>query len=136
MPAPPLVLWTCLPGEWAERAIEAGRSVALDATFRRSVDRRQAVALARRHGVEAWLVECVLPEEETRRRLDRRLQRGDSPSDARWELYHQQRRAWDPVTELPLARHVRLDTRGPAQETVRQLVRAVYRRTLRERARP
>ena len=43
------------------------------------------------------LVECALPEEEVRRRLERRFQGGGSVSDGRWELFRPQQEEWEPV---------------------------------------
>jgi predicted kinase len=110
----------------AEKTLGKGRSVVLDATFRRAEERARAVALAQQLGVEVWLVECCLPEEAVRHRLELRSQRGDSVSDGRWELFIPQQQEWEPVAEAPACRYLRLDTGGSPQETAGQLLRQLY----------
>lgn len=118
--------------EQAEQVLKIGRSVVLDATFRRGEERSRAVALGQQAGVEIWLVECCLPEEEARRRLEQRLRRGDSVSDGRWEIFAQQQREWEPVVEVPSYRHIRLDTSATPVETMRQLLHQLYTRAIEE----
>jgi len=100
--------------------------VLLDATFRRADDRERAMAVARRAGAEAWLVECTLPEEELRRRLELRSQGGEPFSDAGWQVFLRQQQEWEPVTEVPANRHVKLDTSGLLQDTMRQVLYQLY----------
>jgi aminoglycoside phosphotransferase family enzyme/predicted kinase len=114
----------------AEQHLQDGRSVALDGTFRSVAERSQAVETARRTGADAWIIECLLPEAEVQRRLERRAREGTSVSDARWELFHRLQQEWEPVREAPANRHIRLDTSGPLPETMRQLLRQIYTRVL------
>ena len=106
----------------AARHLREGRPVILDGTFRRSEERARAVALARGLPGEAWIIECRLAEEQARERLESRFERGDSESDGRWELYHQQMAQWEPVREAPPARHIALDTGGSPADNLRQLL--------------
>jgi uncharacterized protein len=110
----------------AEQCLQDGRSVAMDGTFRNVAERSHALEVAHRTGADAWIVECLLPEEEVRHRLERRAQEGTSASDARWELFHQLQQEWEPVTEVPDKRYLRLDTSGLLPETMRQLLRQLY----------
>ncbi len=114
----------------AEDYLSNGQSVVLDASFARGELRRQAAEAARRVGAEAWIIECTVPDAEVRRRLTRRLRRGDSVSDGRWELYHQQKVEWEPVTEVPSERHLVLDTSGTHNETVRMLLLGLFAKAL------
>lgn len=116
----------------ATEHLQGGSSVVLDATFRRREDRAQAIEVAHQHGAEAWIVECCLSAEEAKRRLKLRFQEGDSVSDARWEIYLQQRQEWESVVEVPDGRHIQLDTGAAAQETIRQLLYQLFVRTLQE----
>lgn len=106
-----------------------GESVVLDGTFRLAKDRARAVEMAQEMGANAWVVECTLSEEEARRRLERRFEAGESVSDGRWELYHKQLAQWMPVTEVPPERHLRLDTGGLVEKTMRRLLQGLYTST-------
>ena len=110
----------------ADEQLKAGRSVVLDGTFRRSVERAGAIATARKLGVGTWIVECQLPDDIARQRLESRWAEGTSVSDGRWELYHQQKKEREPVSEVPADRYIPLDTSRPVQETVRELLRQLY----------
>ena len=111
----------------AGQHLREGKRVILDGTFRRSEERAGAVALAAELHGEAWIVECRLSDEQARERLDRRLEQGDSVSDGRWELYHQQVAQWESVREVPPERHVVLDTGGSPAENVLNLLQWAYR---------
>ncbi len=114
----------------AAEELRQGRSVVLDATFRRAGERVQAVALARSLGVETWVVECVLGEGEVRRRLEERVRQGGSVSDSRWELYGPMQEEWEPVEEVPASRYLRVDTSPAIQEVRRRFLRAWWERQL------
>lgn len=114
----------------ASDELQAGRSVVLDATFRRALERTQAVTLAGDMGADVWAIECLLAEAEVRRRLDERQKQQGSVSDGRWEIFPQQREEWEPVGEVPLSRHIQVDTDGPLQEVMRGLLLSLYRSAL------
>ena len=114
----------------AGEELQRGRSVVVDATFRRAQDRAQAVALAQDMGAEVWVVECLLAEAEVRRRLDERQKQEGSISDGRWQLLPQQQQEWEPVGEVPSNRHIRVNTDGSLQEVVRGLLLSWYRLAL------
>ena len=120
----------------ARRQLLKGNSVILDGTFRRSEERARAVALAEELHGEVWIVECRLSEEQARERLERRMARGDSVSDGRWEFYHRQLDNWEPVAEASPNRHIVLDTGGSPGETVRNLLQWSYGSLLRCSLRP
>jgi aminoglycoside phosphotransferase family enzyme/predicted kinase len=110
----------------AEQYLQDGRSVVLDGTFRNTAERSRAIEIARRARVDVWIIECSLPEEEVRRRLERRSQEGTSASDAGWELFHLLQQEWEPVAEVPSNRYLRLDTSGSLSETMRHLLSQLY----------
>ena len=114
----------------AENQLKVGCSVVLDGTFRRSGERLGATAVARKLGVEAWIVQCRLPDHIARQRLESREAEDASVSDGRWELYHQQKQDWEPVTEVPPDRYIPLDTSGPVQENMRELLQQLFRSVL------
>ena len=100
----------------ARQELTQGRSVVLDASFKGSAQRRRALELARETGAELWVLECTAPEATVRERLERRLRKGTSPSDGRWEIYLQQKKEFDPVAEVDPSRHLVVDTSGPKDE--------------------
>ena len=106
--------------------LQSGTSIIIDATFRLARERRRVVETAQEMGADIWIVECTLSEEEARRRLEKRFTAGESVSDGRWELYHQQLAQWTPVTEVPPERHLRLDTGGSFEQTMRRLLQGLY----------
>jgi len=95
--------------------LSRGRSVILDASFARRQQRERARRLARALAASFLCLECRAPAEEVQRRLAERLARGKGPSDARWEIYQEQRRRFQPVTELPPQEHLIIDTQAPPQ---------------------
>jgi hypothetical protein len=99
----------------AEHCLAQGRSVLLDASFQRAGHRLQAMRLAQRLGAEFCVLECWCPEEDMRRRLEARVARGGSVSDGRWELVAYQRRAFEPLFDLPPHHHLRVDTTPPPE---------------------
>ncbi|HSF33358.1 MAG TPA: AAA family ATPase [Candidatus Tectomicrobia bacterium] len=113
----------------AECLLARGQSVLLDASFQRSHHRAQAMQIAARLGAEFYLLECWCPEEELRRRLEARVARGDSISDGRWELLAQQKRAFEPLLEVPPEQHLRVDTTRTPQVVVEEVVRQLVQRS-------
>ena len=116
----------------AKQHLLAGRSVVLDATFRRAEERRRATEMARECDASAWIVEMVLDDSTVKTRLEERVLRGDSTSDARWATYQQQKKEWEQVSEAPPGRHIRLDASGTQSETVKQLLYRLYLSVLNE----
>jgi hypothetical protein len=111
----------------AECLLAQGHSVLLDASFQRARHRAQAMQLAARLGAECCLLECWCPEEELRRRLEARVVQGGSISDGRSELLAQQKKAFEPLFEIPPEQHLKVDTtRAPqvvAEDVVGQFAR-------------
>lgn len=85
--------------ERAAQGLRSGRGVILDATFQRRSDRDAARAVAVRAGVPFVLAECRCDEEEVRRRLQRRAQDSETPSDADWNVHVEQHRHFDAFSE-------------------------------------
>jgi predicted kinase len=106
--------------------LASGRGVVLDATFRDRQLRLRARDLARRHGRRFLFAETVCGEATLRERLRRRAA-GPSISDATETLLARFQADFEPVTELGVDEHVRVDTSGPpvtALRTVRARLEA------------
>lgn len=95
-----------------------GKSVILDATYQRRTERRAAIRLARETGAQFACFLTEASESATRNRLGARLARGRDPSDARWEIYVQQKRRFQRPTEVPPGRLVTINTSSPAKKQV------------------
>jgi aminoglycoside phosphotransferase family enzyme/predicted kinase len=90
--------------------------VILDATFLRAADRAAARDLALARGAHFRWLECQLTPELVQARLARRVTRQQGApgkqSDASWEIYQQQRRAFEPLAEASPDWFLPLDTNG------------------------
>ncbi|MDA1095873.1 MAG: AAA family ATPase [Chloroflexi bacterium] len=108
----------------ASRYLEDGRSVVVDASFRREGDRARLVNVARRLSPQPTVVTILCEAEDAivKARLERRQESGTGPSDGRWELYEQQRVAFEFPKNQPDYRVVRLDTSGSPELLVAQVV--------------
>ncbi|MEX0684348.1 MAG: AAA family ATPase [Dehalococcoidia bacterium] len=109
----------------AREHLMAGRSVVLDASFLRRQHRRAATRLARETGAQFACVEVSARESAIRERLAGRLARGRDASDARWDIYVQQKRRYQHPTEVPRERLVKVDNTRPRSATVRTILDAL-----------
>jgi predicted kinase len=110
----------------AAAVLESGRGVILDATFREQDLRRQARALAERHGRRFLFVETTCDDATLRERLRRRAA-GPSVSDATEPLLARMRAEFEPVTELEPREHLVALTTEPIA-TLEQAVRQALSR--------
>jgi aminoglycoside phosphotransferase family enzyme/predicted kinase len=97
-----------------------GKSVVLDAAFLRRSDRKAAARLARETGAQFACVLTEADEDEVQRRLGARLAAGRDASDARWEIYVQQKRHFQRPNEVPEDRLLTIDTSRAIERQVRQ----------------
>ena len=75
-------------------------------------------------------VECVCPELEAIARLDRRRRTEQSISDARPELYDDQRAEFEPTDELSPNERLVLDTRSEVPDLTRSVFKALREQVL------
>lgn len=109
--------------ERAARRIASGGGAVVDATFQDDDERGRLAELAARSGVPLVLLECTAEEATIRKRLDRRAARGDSVSDATWEVYLAQRERFAPIGQRTEARHRIVDTtRGVEAEALERIL--------------
>ena len=105
----------------AKGILSDGGSVILDASFIRAEERLKAKQLAEETNVKFLIIECILDEEIIKQRLAQRLEK-DSASDGRWEIYQSQKKAFEPVVEVPPQKRVIIDTSKPVEENIRQVL--------------
>lgn len=104
----------------------AGASVVLDAAFSRAEDRERALQVGRDAGADVQLVECCCSAEDSLARIRERLSQPTADaSEARPELYAQQRDAWEPSPALAAA--YRADPSRTTAEHVAGIIRRLPR---------
>ena len=84
--------------------------------------RQRFTDLSNTTGVPLLMVICELSEEETRQRLDARVEEGGVPTDGRWEIYAAQRDSFQAPDELPADSVIRLETSKSPEAVVDTLV--------------
>lgn len=101
----------------AEKALGAGRSVIVDATFRRRTDRDRFRALAEKVSAPFHIIRTSAPETVIKERLDQRLASPGEVSDGRWELFRRQQEEFEPLGgDEP--QQISLDTAPPLHDTI------------------
>jgi uncharacterized protein len=103
----------------AEKEILEGQGAILDATFGQKAHREKIVQLAEKHAVPLVLIHCITSDETTKKRLCRRESEGKDVSDGRWEIYLNQKAAFEPISELSLLNCLKLNMEAPLEELVR-----------------
>jgi predicted kinase len=106
----------------AKVVLDSGRTVIVDASFRARGMRERAQQLARAGGAAFTFVECRVPLEVSRRRLEQRA-RGPSISDGRLEILEEFVQRYEPIVELA-GEHLVVDSTGTVTDSLDQLARA------------
>jgi predicted kinase len=110
-------------GEAARGALARGRSIVLDATFRRAADREAMRDIAAAALAQFLAVSCTAPDEVVRARLEARAAgRGDAWSDGTWDVYLAQRRE---AVEAAGAGILAVDTTRPVEAQVGAVLEAL-----------
>ncbi len=101
----------------AEREIEAGSNVVLDATFGARRRRADIIKMGSTLDIETVFAECTLKEEMIEERLSMRLKKEREISDGRWEVYLRGKGLFEPIDEIPGDMHCIVDTSRPVEES-------------------
>jgi predicted kinase len=117
----------------AEKEILSGKGVILDATYGQRANREKLVHLAEKHGVPWSLIHCFASDEIIRQRLTQRAARGTDVSDGRWEIYFEQKKLYEPISEIPSEARLELNTEAYLDQLARSCERFLRSRTGRER---
>lgn len=81
----------------AERWLDLGRSVILDATFSKKDHVERARAIAEACNALCFVVECLASDEVVQGRMEKRLNETDSISDATYETYLKMKESFEPI---------------------------------------
>jgi aminoglycoside phosphotransferase family enzyme/predicted kinase len=104
----------------AERLLDLGVSVVLDATFAQAGFMSAAQELAKSHDARFLAVECWCPPEIALQRISQRLQAGTDASEAHAGVYRQQAQSWAPwPASVP---QTRIDTTMPLEDQRRAVL--------------
>ncbi len=109
--------------ERAGRSLRRGESVILDASFIRFKDRAAAREEARKAGARYVLVECLVPDDVARQRLEVRITKENEPSDARWEIFKHQKAVFEAIRPEECESYWRWDSTSNANRFLTALVR-------------
>lgn len=98
----------------AERILQAGFPVVIDATYLQGEQRRGARQVAERNGVPSLILDCHAPEAVIRGWLEQRISEGQDPSDATMEVIQAQQANREPLSASEQTRVKRVDTHDAA----------------------
>jgi hypothetical protein len=96
--------------ELAEQKIKQGKSVIIDASFKKRTERQKAIEMAKNLGTRFYILECICPDEITRNRLEKRMLENDNASDGRWELFQEQKKDFDEINEMSADCYFKINT--------------------------
>jgi hypothetical protein len=94
----------------AREGLQGGRSVILDASFKKQKDRLAAFALAGEMNADFLLIECTCEEGIVRERLAQRARKEFEPSDGRWEIFQEQKKDFEKIEGMDSRLFLALDT--------------------------
>jgi hypothetical protein len=98
----------------AARALRAGFSVVVDATYLKQAQRRAAANIAESSGVPFLILDCQAPDAVIAEWLQQRQQQGGDPSDATPEVVSAQQAGREPLGSEELRQATRVDTHDAA----------------------
>lgn len=101
----------------SEKALKTGRSMIVDATFRRQSDRLRFHSLAALSSVPFYIIQITCPEQLIKERLDERSRNPDELSEGRWELFYRQRDEFEPLGKEE-GKLISIDTSRPLYDNI------------------
>jgi predicted kinase len=101
-----------------EYLLRSDRNVVLDGTFYKRGLRSQVYSVAKKTGAKLAVVECKASGNNIKRRMGRRANRKNDPSDANLEVYKKIKQDFQPIKR----KHLVLDTAKSKQSNQEELV--------------
>ena len=108
----------------SEKQLQMGRSIIVDATFRRNCDRFKFRALAARHNLPFVIIRTDCPERIIKQRLEGRITNREEISDGRWELFHRQRDEFELPDESE-GKVIAADCSSPVMHAIDQILKGM-----------
>ena len=106
----------------AKEILESGKSVIIDASFKRKEHRLTAYTMAQRVKSDFFVMECVCPDMCARERLTRRTQDKNEASDGRLEIYDAQKDDFETINEISARIHLKLDTSDSIERCMDRII--------------
>jgi aminoglycoside phosphotransferase family enzyme/predicted kinase len=107
----------------AADVLGTGRSVIIDASFKRKEHRLKASDLAASMKADFFVLECICSDSCALSRLESRINVSSEASDGRPEIYDIQKHDFDPVREFGPSVHLKLDTSGRVEDITEKALR-------------
>ena len=109
----------------AAKKIKQGKTVIIDASFKRRAERQKTMRLAHNLGIHFYVLECTCSDEIARKRLEKRTQENDNASDGRWELYQKQKNDFDAINEAPVDCYFKINTSVNPEIIRQEIIRKI-----------
>jgi len=113
--------------EQAKGLMEAGKSVIIDASFKRKAHRQAANSLAGELKADFFVIECVCPDQRIRERLAARTMDRNEVSDGRMEIFDAQKEDFDAIAEFPPSVHLIVDTSGKLEDCIDRMISFMHK---------
>ncbi len=107
------------------RAIEAGKTVILDASFSKRIFREIALHEAQALDVPYYFIQTKATQKTIRERLIERGRKGESISDGRWDIFEKFKEGFEEPNELPQDKHLVVSTNKTLEEVLIQTLREI-----------
>ncbi|MCF8054283.1 MAG: AAA family ATPase [Deltaproteobacteria bacterium] len=102
----------------AQKSLAAGKSIIIDASFKKQEMRLAVQRLAMELGADFLAIRCVCPDSIVEERLKRRALRSTGASDGRWEIYAEQKQNTDAFSHFSEDEFFTVDTSGNRQDSI------------------
>ena len=109
----------------ARKWLNQGQSVILDGSYKRQSERLALMDLAKKTGARIRFIECLASLKTIRQRLDQREKETRSISDGRWEIFHRQRKDFDPVMDPVKSKWVGVRTTKSVEQITQNILRDI-----------
>jgi len=106
----------------ARKWLNQEQSVILDGSYKRQEERLSLMELAKKNKARIRFIECRAPLKTIRQRLEQRERATRSISDGRWEIFHRQRKDFDPIANPVLSKCLRIRTTGSIESLRKNLI--------------
>jgi uncharacterized protein len=114
--------------EIAGCAIKAGEPVIIDASFKKRSERQKAMQMAQKLDIPFYVIECTCRDEIVKIRLEKRALEKTNASDGRWEIFQEQKRDFDEITEVPAANYFKIETSENPEILRQEIIRRIRQR--------
>lgn len=105
--------------------IQTGASVVIDASFKMRSARLMSAEAAQAAGADFFIVECACPDRIIKKRLNQRSANPGEPSDGRWDIFQEQKKDYEAITEFQRDVHFVIDTEKKLEDSTDEALRLI-----------